>query len=140
MQMEVTLLIRTQHLLVSNSNCKQAIDTEQKPTFRQDLLIKQTQELVVKPLGLARINQLLTVSLVLEKANMHGTGISSKRTSRQQFWKTDLFERNSSFSRITSCNYWKVTPQFVPLNGLHADICVLRISTVQSECVYIFVQ
>ena len=53
--------------------------------------------------------------------------------------KIDLFERNSSFSRMTSCNYWKVIPQFVPLNGLHADILVLRIGAVQAERVYIFV-
>ena len=31
-------------------------------------------------------------------------------------------------------------PQFAPLNGLHADICVLRIGAVQAERVYIFVQ
>ena len=30
------------------------------------------------------------------------------------------------FRRMTSCNYWKVMPQFVPLNGLHADICLMN--------------
>ena len=31
---------------------------------------------------------------------------------------------------MTSNNYWKVIPQFAPLNGLHADICILyRCST-----------
>ena len=30
--------------------------------------------------------------------------------------------------------------QFVQLNGLPADICVLRIGVVQVECVYNFVQ
>ena len=54
--------------------------------------------------------------------------------------KTDLCERNSSFSKIPLCNYWKVIPHFVPLNGLHADICVLQIGSVQAERVYIFVQ
>ena len=34
----------------------------------------------------------------------------------------NLFERNSSFSGMTSCKYWKVIPQFVPLNSLHASI------------------
>ena len=38
------------------------------------------------------------------------------------------------------CNYWEVIPQFVPLNGLHTDICFLRIGAVQAERVYIFVQ
>jgi len=33
-----------------------------------------------------------------------------------------------------------VVPQFAPLNGLLADICVLRIGAVQAERVYIFVQ
>ena len=41
---------------------------------------------------------------------------------------------------MTSRNYWKVIPQFEPLNGLHKDISVLRIGAVQAECVYIFVQ
>ena len=41
---------------------------------------------------------------------------------------------------MTLCNYWKIIPQFVPLNGFHTDICVLRISAVQAEHVYIFVQ
>ena len=41
---------------------------------------------------------------------------------------------------MTLCNYWKAIPQFVPLNGFHTDICVLRISAVQAEHVYIFVQ
>ena len=41
---------------------------------------------------------------------------------------------------MTSCNYWKVIPQFVPLNSLHADICVLRIGAAQAERVYIFRQ
>ena len=31
-------------------------------------------------------------------------------------------------------------PQFVPLNGLHAGICVLRIGAVQAERIYISVQ
>ena len=26
------------------------------------------------------------------------------------------------------------------MNGLHANICVLRIGAVQAECIYIFVQ
>ena len=54
--------------------------------------------------------------------------------------KPQLFERNSSFSRMTSCIYWKRIPQFVPLTGLHADICVLRIGAVQAERAYVFVQ
>ena len=41
---------------------------------------------------------------------------------------------------MTLCNYWKVTPQFVPLTGLHTDICVLQIGAVQAERVFIFVQ
>ena len=41
---------------------------------------------------------------------------------------------------MTVCNYWKVIPQFVPLNDLHADICVLQIGAVQAERVYTFVQ
>ena len=41
---------------------------------------------------------------------------------------------------MTYSNYWKVIPQFAPLNGLHADICILRIGTVQAECLCIFVQ
>ena len=41
---------------------------------------------------------------------------------------------------MTLRNYWKVIPQFVPLNGLHTDICVLQISAVQGERIYIFVQ
>ena len=50
------------------------------------------------------------------------------------FWKKGLF------SRMTSCKYWKVIPQFVPLNGLHADIdiCILQIRAVQAECLHIF--
>ena len=60
--------------------------------------------------------------------------------NNQRFRKIDIFERNNSFSRMTSCNYWKVIPQFVPLNGLHADICVLRIGAVQAERAYIFLQ
>ena len=51
-----------------------------------------------------------------------------------------FFERNSSFSRMTLCDYWKVIPQFVPLNGLHSDICVLRTDPVRAECPYSFVQ
>ena len=50
------------------------------------------------------------------------------------------FERNISFSRVTLYNYWKVIPQFVPLDGLHTDICVLRIGAVQAERGYVFVQ
>ena len=38
---------------------------------------------------------------------------------------------------MTLCNYWKVIPQFVPLTGLHADICVLQIGAVQAERIYI---
>ena len=53
---------------------------------------------------------------------------------------SSLFERNSSFSRITFYNYWKVIPQFVPMTGLHPDISVLRIGAVQAEHVYLFVQ
>ena len=34
----------------------------------------------------------------------------------------------------------QVIPQFVPLNGLHAGISVLRIGAVQAECVYMSVQ
>ena len=35
------------------------------------------------------------------------------------FWKKQLvLQKNLS-------NYWTVVPQFVPLNGLHADICIL---------------
>ena len=64
-------------------------------------------------------------------SNEDGTSDSGRLT---------FFERNSSFSRITLYNYWKVIPQFVSLNGLHGDICVLRIGAVQSERVYIFVQ
>ncbi len=43
---------------------------------------------------------------------------------------------------MTSHNYWKVIPQFVPLTGVHADICVLQIEigAVQAERIYIFVQ
>ena len=41
---------------------------------------------------------------------------------------------------MTLRNYWKVIPQFEPLNGLHADICFLQIGAVQAERVYIFVQ
>ena len=41
---------------------------------------------------------------------------------------------------MTLCNYWKVIRQFVPLTGLHADICVLQIGAVQAERIYIFVQ
>ena len=55
----------------------------------------------------------------------------------QWFQKTDLFERNSSFFRMTLCKHWKVIPQFVPLNSLHAGI-VLRIGAVQVECLHIF--
>ena len=36
--------------------------------------------------------------------------------------------------------YWKVIPQFVPLNGLHANICTLRVGAVQTERLRIFVQ
>ena len=51
--------------------------------------------------------------------------------------KIDLFERNSSFSRMTLCNYWKVIPQFVPLNDLCADNCILQIGTVQAARVHL---
>ena len=34
---------------------------------------------------------------------------------------------------MISCNHWKVILQFVPLTGLHEDICVLRIGAVQAE-------
>ena len=51
-----------------------------------------------------------------------------------------VFERNNSFSRMTSCNYWKVIPQFVPLTSLYKDIGVLRIVSVEAECVHSFVQ
>ena len=36
--------------------------------------------------------------------------------------------------------YWKVIPQFVPLNDLHGNICTFRVGTVQTECLRIFVQ
>ena len=50
------------------------------------------------------------------------------------FWKEQLV------LQIPLYNYWKVIPQFVPLNGLHADITVLWIGAVQAERVYISVQ
>ena len=36
--------------------------------------------------------------------------------------------------------YWKVIPQFVPLNGLHANIFTFRVGAVQTERLRIFVQ
>ena len=36
--------------------------------------------------------------------------------------------------------YWEVIPQFVPLNGLHANIFTFRVGTVQTERLRIFVQ
>ena len=36
--------------------------------------------------------------------------------------------------------YWKVIPQFVPLNGLHGNICTFRVGAVQTERLRIFVQ
>ena len=70
-----------------------------------------------------------------------GAEFSKKR--RQQFiviledwpfWKKQVL-----FSRKTLSNYWKVVPQFVPLNGLHADICILWLGAVQkSNFVFLF--
>ena len=53
------------------------------------------------------------------------SGLSHENTDSDSGRLTYVFERNSSFSRMTSCDYWKVVPQFVPLTGLHSDICVL---------------
>ena len=31
-------------------------------------------------------------------------------------------------------------PQFVPLNGLYANICTFRVGAVQTECLYTYIQ
>ena len=36
--------------------------------------------------------------------------------------------------------YWKVIPQFVPLNGLYANIFTFRVGAVKTERLRIFVQ
>ena len=36
--------------------------------------------------------------------------------------------------------HWKVIPQFVPLNGLHANIFTFRVGAVQTERLRNFVQ
>ena len=41
---------------------------------------------------------------------------------------------------MTSSDYWKVTVQFVPLNGPGADTFILQISAVQTERLCIFIQ
>ena len=64
----------------------------------------------------------------------------SSHTESRDSGRLTFFERNISFSRVTLYNYWKVIPQFVPLDGLHTDICVLRIGAVQAERGYVFVQ
>ena len=47
------------------------------------------------------------------------------------FWKKQLILQN---------NFVKLIPQLVPMNGLHANICVLQIGPLQSERVYISVE
>ena len=52
----------------------------------------------------------------------------------------DLFERYTLPSVMAYSKYWKVMPQFVPLNALHASICTFPVGAVQAKRLRIFVQ
>ena len=84
---------------------------------------------------LGRYHMGLTASrFVIEKRMSHDHNYfrtQSSTSRRLTFLKETVILQN---------NFVKLIPQLVPMNGLHANICVLQIGAVQSERVYISVQ